>query len=473
MSPVDDAATARLQAWLEAELPAERVRVDRCEALSGGAIQENLSLRLDVDGGPRHGHHHWVLRRDAAATIAESHSRVHEHAVLEAAFDDGVCVAPPVIACADAQVLGVPFSLMGFRAGIGYGPKLVRVPRSDADRERLVERLGEELARIHAIDVERPALAFLGPAPADPVGAQLQGVSDGLDALAVARPVLERALHLARASAPVATGTTLVHRDFRTGNLLVDEHRLSAVLDWEFAGLGDPMSDIGWFCARCWRFSRPDLEAGGLGARATLYRAYARVAGRAVDDAAVRWWELFAHLRWALIALQQGARHDSGAEPSLALALTGRMADTLERDALRTALSLDASRTAIETRAGALADRPVDAPADASADASPADTLPRSHLLPAAADALAPLIDALPREPSMTLRLVVRALRVAASDLGGCDALANAREALLRGTGHPDETALAHAIRAGRHDADGLDALLLAWADLRAAALAP
>ena len=472
---MDSATIDRLQAWLEAQLPAGRVRIGDCEALTGGAIQQNLSLRIDIDGGPRHGRHHWVLRRDAAATIAESHSRVQEHAVLEAAFEAGVSVAPPIIACADPRVPGAPFSIMGFRAGIGYGPKLVREPRTDAERERLVERLGRELARIHAIDVDRAELAFLGPAPADPVAEQLQRVRDGLDALGVARPALERALRLAAASAPAAGDITLVHRDFRTGNLLIDGHGLSAVLDWEFAGLGDPMSDLGWFCARCWRFSRPDLEAGGLGARATLYRAYECCAGRVVDDAAVRWWELFAHLRWALIALQQGARHDSGAEPSLALALTGRMADTLERDALRMALSLDPSRPPGGARAGTPGGTPDGTPAGTARS----DALPPSHLLPSAADALAPLIDALPREPSMTLRLVARALRVAAREVGDRDALANAQRALLHRTGHADDTVLARAIRAGRHDGDGpggpggLDDLLLALVDLRASAMAP
>ena len=48
--------------------------------------------------------------------------------------------------------------------------------------------------------------------------------------------------------------TTLIHRDYRTGNYLVDGGRLTAALDWEFAGWGDPREDIGWFTARCWRF---------------------------------------------------------------------------------------------------------------------------------------------------------------------------------------------------------------------------
>ena len=127
----------------------------------------------------------------------------------------------------------------------------------------------------------------------------------------------------------------LCHRDFRTGNYLVDESGLTAILDWEFAGWGDPMEDIGWFCAKCWRFGQNAREAGGIGARADFYRGYERRSGRRIASERVRYWEIMAHARWALIALLQGERHVSGAELSLDLALTGRRAAELEYELIR------------------------------------------------------------------------------------------------------------------------------------------
>jgi aminoglycoside phosphotransferase (APT) family kinase protein len=134
---------------------------------------------------------------------------------------------------------------------------------------------------------------------------------------------------------PRQSATTLIHRDFRTGNYMVDEGGLTAILDWEFACWGDPLYDIGWFCAECWRFSRPDREAGGIGSRAAFVAAYETESGRRVDPAAVRAYEALSHARWAIIALEQGERHASGREPSLEHALTGRMAAELELAALR------------------------------------------------------------------------------------------------------------------------------------------
>jgi aminoglycoside phosphotransferase (APT) family kinase protein len=90
------------------------------------------------------------------------------------------------------------------------------------------------------------------------------------------------------------------------------------------------MSDLGWFCARCWRFGQDHREAGGIALRGPFYRGYERVSGRSVDPEAVAYWEVVAHLRWAVIALQQGERHLTGGEPSLELALTGRRATELE-----------------------------------------------------------------------------------------------------------------------------------------------
>jgi aminoglycoside phosphotransferase (APT) family kinase protein len=121
---------------------------------------------------------------------------------------------------------------------------------------------------------------------------------------------------------------------------MVSARGVAAVLDWEFAGWGDPHQDLGWFCAKCWRFGNTAQEAGGIGPREAFYAGYEAEAGVRVDRARMPWWELAATLRWAVIAADQAARHLSGRERSLELALTGHIVPELEWDAIAMAEAL-------------------------------------------------------------------------------------------------------------------------------------
>lgn len=325
----------RLRDWIAAHLGLPDLAVEAMRPLGGGSIQENREVRCRTGGESRG----FVLRKDALATIASSRSRAEEFRILEAAWRAGVRVPEPVGFCDDTGVVGAPFALMGLVAGVGLGPRIVKDVSLGGDRERLAETLGRELAKIHAVldprDGPPPDLAFLGPAETEPARAEIARLRASLDRVGAHRPAIEWGLRWGEVRAPACPAPTLVHRDFRTGNYMLDGDGLTAVLDWEFAGWGDPMQDLGWFCAACWRFGRPDLEAGGIGTRAAFYRGYALGGGRTIDPDAVAYWEVMAHLRWAVIALEQGARHVSGREFSLELALTGRMVPELERAILR------------------------------------------------------------------------------------------------------------------------------------------
>src|SRR5690606_4960208 len=114
------------------------------------------------------------------------------------------------------------------------------------------------------------------------------------------------------------------------------------------AAWSDPCEDLGWLCARSWRFAARDKEVGGIGDKADLFDSYAQVSGHFVDPRRVAYWEAMAMARWAVIALQQAQRHLSGEELSLELALTGRMLPEIEMDLLDHiyALEIDALEAA-------------------------------------------------------------------------------------------------------------------------------
>ncbi|GAB2175877.1 phosphotransferase family protein [Dongia sp. agr-C8] len=314
---------------------AKSVTVTILNRLGGGAIQENWALDVDVADGLQAGHYEAVLRSDAVSGIAESWSRAREYALIAAAHAAGVTVPQPLWLEPSGNVIGRPFYVMRRVKGLAQGRRLLRSLEGEAG-DQLATRLGAELAKLHRI---RPAsapetLAFLPQASADLIARRAGHYRQCLDALPEPQPVLEWAINRMEDLAPPIETIALAHRDFRTGNYMADDGQLTAILDFEFSGWSDPYEDIGWFCARCWRFGAVDREAGGIGSREAFYAGYEQETGQPVDDARVRYWEAVAPIRWAIIALQQGERHASGQEPSLDLALTGLRAIECDYDLL-------------------------------------------------------------------------------------------------------------------------------------------
>lgn len=327
---MDEAARARLADWLGATLRKQVISVE-VSRLAGGAIQENWGLTVRIAGGETL---QSVLRRDAPATIRSSRSRAEEFHVLEVMQRTGIAVPRPVALCTDPAVLGGSFFLMQLVSGVADPRRLVREDNLIPDRIAFGTALGTELGRIHAIRPPHPDLAFLGPPPADPPGLRIEEYRAALDRLGTPQPAIEWVLRWLERNRPQPNPPVLIHGDYRIGNIMVSKGKIAAVLDWEFAAWSDPDEEIGWLCARCWRFGRPEREAGGVAARADFYRGYEAASGRRIAAERIPYWEAMAAARWAIIALEQGARHLAEQEPGLEAALSGRMAPQLAAEAM-------------------------------------------------------------------------------------------------------------------------------------------
>lgn len=325
--PFDLIALAR---FLAESAEAGNAIVNRPALLAGGAIRENWGFTAIFDGGRLDGHQKLVLRTDAATGIASSLSRAEEFAVLKAVYAAGVAAPEPLFVCADDAVIGKPFFVMRCLPGTPQGRTITSDPALETVSS-LAFRLGEELAHLQTVRPARPDLAFL---PAVGALEHIAAFRAYLDRHPNPRPVLEWAIRWIDRHTPAPLPPVLCHRDFRTGNYLVDHGELTGILDWEFAGWGDPDEDIGWFCCKGWRFARLDREAGGIAGREPFYAGYEAASGRRLDPERVRFWEVLANVRWAVIALQQSDRYLLGGARDLSTAIIGRRATECELELL-------------------------------------------------------------------------------------------------------------------------------------------
>lgn len=334
------AMAAHLAAFVAAEegLPAGAVRADGLRRLAGGASREIWSVDLAIERTPgRADTLPLVLRKDPPGREGDGGDRATEFRVLRAAAAGGVAVPRVDWACTDAAVLGSPFFLMERVAGETLPRRLLREDRYASARAALPAQLGAQLARIHALDLAQPDLAGLARPPADrtPALVEVERTAQGLRELAVEpHPVLELAERWLRARAPAPARVTLVHGDFRIGNVVFDESGLRAILDWELVHVGDPIEDLGWLCTRAWRFGSP-LPAGGVGTREQVVEAYERESGAKVDREALRFWEAFGSFKLALVFVMQSRVYLDGRVRSVELASLGRRTVEAEDELLR------------------------------------------------------------------------------------------------------------------------------------------
>lgn len=318
------AAKARLAAVLSAAQGVP-VAVTDVTALSGGAASLSYAVAADRDGRP------WplVLQVSASAdAAARGMSRPVQAALQQRACAAGVA-APPVVAVLTPQdALGDGF-VMEFVAGETLAPRWLRDPKFSAARAAMAGDCAAALARIHAIG--EAGVADLG-LPVLPPRAQLRHLRDLYDSFGGGVPVFELAFAALAGRLPESRPMTLVHGDFRSGNFIVGESGLGAVLDWELAHIGDPLLDIGWLCTNTWRFGMYRNPVGGFGAREAFYAAYEAAGGHAVDRDLALAFEMLGSLRWGVMCMQMAAAHLSGDVPSVERAAIGRRVSETEAD---------------------------------------------------------------------------------------------------------------------------------------------
>jgi aminoglycoside phosphotransferase (APT) family kinase protein len=337
---------AKLDAWLARELPEITGSLACAQFPSGYSNLTYLLTKGDTE---------LVLRRGPfGAQVKSGHDMEREFRVLSALAPIYPPAPKPYGQCTDPEVLGAPFYVMERRRGVILRK---RVPRSLGVTPEVLRRmcaaLVDQLAALHAIDVNAAGLAELGK-PEGYVRRQVEGwIARWHKAKTDDVPDIDALGAWLVANMPEESGATLVHNDYKFDNVVLDPTdptRIVAVLDWEMCTLGDPLMDLGttlgyWAQAdddAAWQGMAfgPTMAPGAM-RRVELVERYAEQTGRDVSN--MLYYYAFALLKIAVIVQQIYFRYRKGftqderfASLDRVVVVLGRAATTaLQHDRLR------------------------------------------------------------------------------------------------------------------------------------------
>jgi aminoglycoside phosphotransferase (APT) family kinase protein len=302
--------------------------VTGAEKLSGGASQETWRFDIVHPDGALGA----ILRRAPkgfGAAPSRAAGLAAEAGLMQLAFDAGVPSPRVLHVLTPEDDLGTGFIMQRIE-GETIARKILRDDEFAAARLILARQLGGVLAGLHRLPLSKlPELRRMTAVK------ELDEFERDYRSLDWPKPVFELALRWLSDHDPGPPAeVTLVHGDFRNGNLIIGADGVRAVLDWELAHLGDPMEDLGWLCVNSWRFGEIDKPVGGFGTREELFAGY-EAAGRSVDRARVKFWEVMGTLRWGIMCGGMMQRFRVSPDLSMERAMIGRRASETEIDLLR------------------------------------------------------------------------------------------------------------------------------------------
>jgi len=244
--------------------------------------------------------------------------------VLGGLSDSNVPVPGVLAICADEALLGVPFYLMEYLDGVVLTDATPPDLAAPEHRAGIAELMIAALAALHAMDVTEGPLAGLGK-PSGYLERQLRRFSRLWEAGRTRElPVLDRVSEWLGANLPDSGAPTLVHGDYRLGNMILSAAppvRLLGVVDWEMATLGDPLADLGYLTAHlAQRGRRPNVmtelqpvtREPGFHDGEWMASRYAELTGRSVEN--LRWYRVLAIWKSAIFLEQSYKRFLSGNE---------------------------------------------------------------------------------------------------------------------------------------------------------------
>ena len=300
-SAIEGIDEAGIASWFATQIPGV-VPPLRYELIAGGHSNLTFKVQDETDNV-------YVLRRPPLGQVlATAHDMEREHRGVSAVGQTEVPVPATLGVCEDVEVNGAPFYVMAYVDGAVLHSDLEAASLIEKDPMSLSREEVEVLAELHSVEPDAIGLGDLAKRE-EYLSRQLrrwsrqweQSKTRELDTMEEVQRLLEQQM-------PLQIGSTIVHGDYRLGNMLVESGHIRAVLDWELCTLGDPLADVGYLLNN-WvdpdetpaGSSAPTL-AGGFASRDQLLEWYESASGRDVSQ--VGYYRAFSY--WRLAAIVEG-----------------------------------------------------------------------------------------------------------------------------------------------------------------------
>jgi len=200
----------------------------------------------------------------------------------------------------DTTYFGAPYLFSQKIAGAAVVPwvPVGTPPLEENYRKSLGAQFIDALAALHSVDWQEKPIASMG-----------QGINVQNAALRAVEfwemqiqrwamrpyPAAQWAIRWLKHHCPVAPRVAIVHGDYRTGNFLEQQGKITAILDWELVHLGDPHEDIGWVSLPMYMGGSPHFCR--LTEPEWFYERYSEKAGFEVSMESVKYYRAFSLLK--------------------------------------------------------------------------------------------------------------------------------------------------------------------------------
>jgi len=315
----EELASALSKKLLEVGVEGE---VSKLEPLTGGASKEIWKFEVSKDKQSTK----MILRRGSGIEGPLAIKTADEARIQKEVIKVGAPVPTILAVSKNEEELGDSY-IMNFVEGESIARKILRDKEYKTALPVLAYQCGEAIARIHNVDIDN--FSFL---PKKPAEEQLEDLYSTYQSFEQPSPVFEYAYLWLKEQDFSNFQESLVHGDFRLGNIIVNGEGLQSIIDWELAHIGNPLQDLGWVCGNSWRFGKNDKVVGGFGELEDLLKGYNSISKFQVNNEMVKCWQVFGTFRWGVICLIQAYAHLNGTINSIEKAAIGRRVSETEID---------------------------------------------------------------------------------------------------------------------------------------------